>query len=184
VRARADRRAAPRAVPGDVVRAILVPVLTMALAGVVGGAVWAWWADPPRASDAASVDVELLLGRQFAVDGRYAITGVLLGLAVGGVLAWVLRHSGWLLVVGVGVGGGLAALESYALGLWWGPEPSDGAERGALLSGGIAVHVPGVFLSWPIGALLGLLLVVWLADRAGDLVAEPVHSELPGRGSR
>jgi hypothetical protein len=149
----------------------------MALAGVVGGAVWAWWADPPRTSDAPSVDIELLLGRQFAVDGSYAITGVLLGLAVGCVLAWALRRTGWLLVVGVGVGGGLAALVSYALGLWWGPEPSDGAERGALLSGGMAVHVPGVFLSWPIGALLGLLVVVWLADRAGDAAAGPALPE-------
>ncbi len=177
--ATAERRAAPRAVPEEALRAILVPVLTMALAGVVGGAVWALWAEPPRASDAASVDIELLLGRQFAVDGRYAITGVLIGLAVGSVLAWRLRHTGWLLVVGVGVGGGLASLESYVLGLWWGPEPSDGAERGALLSGGMAVHVPGVFLSWPIGALLGLLVVVWLADRAGDLAPEPAPSEPP-----
>jgi hypothetical protein len=171
VRATAHRRSA--------VGAVLVPVLVLALAGVAGGAVWAWWADPPRTSDAASVDVELLLGRQFDVDGRYAITGVLLGLAVGSALAWALRATGWLLVVGVGVGGGLAALDSYALGLWWGPEPSDGAERAALLSGGMVVHVPGVFLSWPIGALLGLLLVVWLADRAGDLAAEPALPELP-----
>jgi hypothetical protein len=104
---------------------------------------------------------------------------MLLGLAVGSALAWLLRYTGGVLVLGVGVGAGLAAAESYALGLWWGPEPSDGMERGALLSGGMVVHVPGVFLSWPIGALLGLLLVVWLADRAGDLAAGSALPELP-----
>jgi hypothetical protein len=172
-------RAGERAVVEEALVPVLVPVLVLALTGVAGGAIWTWWADPPGKSDATPSNVELLLGRQFDVDGRYAITGLLLGLAVGSALAWVLRHRGWWLVLGVGAGAGAAAAVSYGFGLVWGPGPGEGMKRGALLSGAMAVHAPGVFLAWPIGALSGLMLVVWLADRAGDLAAEPALPELP-----
>jgi len=161
---------------------VLVPVLALAAAGVVGAAIWAWWADPPAQSDATRTNAELLLGEQFAVDASYAFTGLAVGLAVGVALAWVLRRTGWLLVVGVTLGGVCAAAVSYELAQRWGPGPESGIERAALLSGALVVHIPGVFLSWPVGAHAGLLLVVWLTDRAEDLAAEPLLPDLP-RGS-
>jgi len=157
---------------------VLMPVAVLGAAGVAGGAIWAWWADPPARSEVTPGNVELLLGRQFSVDGGYATTGLVLGLAVGVGLGWMLRRTGWLLVVGLTVGGITAAAVSYGFGLLMGPAPEGDSARGELLSGGLAVHVPGVFLAWPVGALLGLLLVVWLTDRAADRAAEPALPEL------
>ncbi len=158
---------------------VLVPVLAFALAGVLGAAIWAWWADPPAKSEATPTNVELLLGRQFAVDASYAFIGLAVGLAVGALLALALRRTGWLLVVGVTLGGVAAAAVAYELGMRWGPSPAGSTKADELLSGALVVHVPGVFLSWPVGALAGLLLVVWLTDRAEDLAAEPALPDLP-----
>jgi len=155
-----------------VVLGVLVPVLVLALSGVAGGAVWARWADPPSRAEATATNVELLLARQFSVDGSYAAVGALLGLVAGAALAWRLRRVGWPLVVGVSLGGAAAAVVSFGLGLLWGPQPRPGSDRGAWLSGGLWVHVPGVYLAWPVGAVLGLLVVVWLSDRAVERAGE------------
>ena len=155
------------------VLALLVPVVVLGAAGVAGGAIWAGWADPPARSEATRHNLEMLLARQFPVDGRYALTGLALGFVVGVALAWALRHGGWLLVVGITVGGLMASTTSYLLGLAWGPQPEGDGERGDLLSGALTIHVPGVLLSWPVAALLGCLLVVWLTERAQDRAAEP-----------
>jgi hypothetical protein len=103
---------------------------------------------------------------------------VVLGLVAGTALAWRLRSVGWPLVVGVSLGGAAAAAVSYGVGMLWGPEPSPGTERGAWLSGGMSVHAPGVYLTWPVSAVLGLLVVVWLTDRAGDRAGEGKVTEL------
>ena len=147
---------------------VLVPVVVLAMTGAAGGAVWVWWADPPARADATASNLALLLSRQFSVDGSYAVVGVVLGLVAGTALAVRLRAVGWLLVVGVSLGGAAAAAVSYGVGLLWGPEPGPGTDRSAWLSGSLSVHAPGVYLAWPVGAVLGLLVVVWLTDRAAS----------------
>jgi hypothetical protein len=163
------------------VLALVAPVVVLGVAGLAGGAIWTWWADPPAESEArrANADVELLLARQFPVDGSFAITGLAVGFVVGVALAWALRHTGWLLVVGITLGGLVATTTSYLVGVIWGPGPEAGSERGELLSGALSIHAPGVLLSWPVSALLGAVLVVWLSDRAADRAAEPTLPELP-----
>lgn len=151
---------------------MLVPVAVLAMTGVAGGAIWVWWADPPARADATSSNLALLVDRQFSVDGSYGVVGVVLGVVAGTALAWRLRSVGWLLVVGVSLGGAAAAAVSYGVGLLWGPDPSHGTDRSAWLSGGMSVHAPGVYLAWPVGALLGLLVVVWLTDRPVDQAGE------------
>ena len=93
--------------------ALVVPVVVLGAAGVAGGAIWTWWADPPAEREATRANVELLLARQFPVDGSYAITGLAVGFVAGVVLAWALRHTGWLLVVGITLGGLVATTTSY-----------------------------------------------------------------------
>jgi hypothetical protein len=157
---------------------VLVPIAVLAMTGVAGGAIWVWWADPPARADATASNLALLVAHQFSVDGSYAVVGVVLGLVAGTALAWRLRSVGWPLVVGVSLGGAAAAAVSYGVGMLWGPEPSPGTERSAWLSGGMSVHAPGVYLTWPVSAVLGLLVVVWLTDRAGDRAGEGKVTEL------
>ena len=156
---------------------VLVPIAVLATTGVPGGAIWVWWADPPARADATASNLALLVAHQFSVDGSYAVVGAVLGLVAGTALAWRLRSVGWPLVVGVSLGGAAAAAVSYGVGLLWGPEPSPGTARSAWLSGGLSVHAPGVYLAWPVGAVLGLLVVVWLTDRAAERVGDRELSE-------
>ncbi len=158
---------------------VVVPVLVLTLAGVVGGALWVWWADPPDAADITPATAELELGQLFGVEVRYAVIGLLVGAVAGAVLTWRLRTWGWVLVVGVTVGSGAAAAVSYWLGVWWGPEPVTGLTRTDLLSGALVITTPGLYLSWAIGALAALWLVVWAVDRGIDRVDEPSLPDLP-----
>jgi len=166
-----SRRAA---VPG-----VVVPVLALAVAGVLGGALWAWWADPPSRADVTPTNAELVLGQLFGVEVRYAAIGLLLGALTGAVLAWRLRAHGWVLVAGVTLGSGVAATVSYWLGVWWGPGPVAGFARTDLLSGALVIYAPGLYLAWPLGALAALWLVVWAVDRGLDRIEEPSLPDLP-----
>ena len=47
---------------------VVVPVLAFTAAGVVGGALWAWWADPPDQNDITPATAELELGQVFGVE--------------------------------------------------------------------------------------------------------------------
>jgi hypothetical protein len=158
---------------------VVVPVLVLTVVGVLGGALWAWWADPPKQTETTPYTAELELGRLFGVEARYTVLGLVLGGLVGAGLAWRLRSQGWVLVVGVTLGAGAAATVSYWLGVWWGPDPVAGLARADLLSGALVITVPGLYLSWPVGALLALWLVVWAADRHPDRSDEPSLSDLP-----
>lgn len=168
--------ASSRPTPRTLLLAVLVPVLTLAAAGVVAAALWAWWADPPVPADVTPENVELQLGSLFGVELRYAALALLLGGVAGGALTVPLRRSGWVLVVGMAAGGAVAAAVSYWLGVWWGPSPAAGSERSDLLSGGLVLTADGLFLAWPVAALAGCWFVSWWLDR--DQIASS-GSELP-----
>ena len=94
--------------------------------------------------------------------------GLALGAVVAAALTLALRRVGWMLVVGITLGAIAAAVVSSRLGVWWGPQPPSGVERGDLLSGALVVMAKGLFLSWPVGALAALWLVVWAVERRDD----------------
>jgi hypothetical protein len=129
---------------------VLVPIAVLAMTGVAGGAIWVWWADPPARADATASNLALLVAtssRWTAAMRSWEWCSVS---SPGTALAVRLRSVGWPLVVGVSLGGAAAAAVSYGVGMLWGPEPSPGTERGAWLSGGMSVHAPGVYLTWPV----------------------------------
>lgn len=174
----------PRRVTRAFALALLLPVVVLGLAGAVGGAVWAWWADPPVATDVTPANAELQLGRLLGVELRYAAVALLLGLVVGVLVAVPLRRLGWPLVVGVALGGLAAAAVSYWLGVWWGPPPAEGLAREDLFSGALVITIRGLFLSWSVAAVAGCWLVAWALDRdpvpAG---ADLPELERPGRAN-
>lgn len=146
--------------------AVLLPVAVLALAGVGGGALWAWWADPPAQSELTQQNYNVLIGQLFGVELRYAAVALVLGLLAGVVLAVPLRHLGWPLVVGAALGGLAAAAVSYWLGVWWGPSPAPGLSRDRdLFSGALVLTTRGLYLAWPVAAVAGCWLVAWALDR-------------------
>lgn len=149
-----------------------MPTLALALAGLLGGVLWAWWAEPaaytvtPRAT---FLDEEQL-GRVFGVEARYAMVGLVGGFVVAVATSTWLRRAGWLLVVGMAVGGAAAAVLSYALGVRLGPGPVEQAATnsspGDSLAAPLEVQTYGFFLAWVVGALAGLLLAMIATDRS------------------
>lgn len=156
--------------------ALLVALVVLAGAGVLGGLVWSWWADPAVYTvtrEGTFLDEEQL-GRLFGIEARYGLIGVVGGFVVAALLAVWLHRAGWRLVVGVVSGAAVAAVGSYVLGVALGPgvdvEAARSAEPGDVVAVELAVHTAGLFLAWPVGALAGLLVGVWAIDR-------PAHRE-------
>lgn len=165
---------------------VVVPLVLFSLVGVFGGLVWSWWADPATFTVAARQTVmgEEQLGRLFGVEARYAVVGLAGGALVAAGLGVWLRRSGWLLVVGVLGGSGLAALLSYRVGVRFGPDEAaataDAASPGDTVAAPYEVLTAGLFFCWTVGALAGLAVSVWLADRdptepAGSSPIEPAR---------
>ena len=177
----------PAGIPTRIARpwpGVVVPLVLFSVVGVLGGLVWAWWADPATFTVAGRQTVmgEEQLGRLFGVEARYTVVGLAGGALVAAGLGVWLRRSGWLLVVGVLGGSGLAALLSYWVGVWLGPDDAAAAADAASPDDTVAapyeVETVGLFFCWTVGALAGLAVAVWLADRdpaepAGSSPTEP-----------
>ena len=152
-------------------RGVVVPLVVFPLLGVLGGVVWAWWADPATFTVARRQTFmgEEQLGRLFAVEADYAVVGLVGGFVVAAGLGGWLRWSGWRLVIGVLAGSGLAALVSYRVGVAVGPgdlaAAAEAAAPGDAVPQPYEVQTPGLFFCWTLGALAGLVVVVWLLDR-------------------
>lgn len=152
-------------------RGVLVPLAVLPVAGVAGGALWAWWADPAAFMVTrlqTSMDEEQL-GRFFGVEVQYAVIGLATGFLVAAALSGWLRRSGWPLVVGVALGALAAAAVSYWVGVALGPpdveQAAATAAPGDAIPVPLEVQTPGLFLAWVVGALAGLVLVVSVTDR-------------------
>ncbi len=154
-----------------VVRGVLLPTGVLATAGALGGVVWAWWSEPASFAVARGRTYmdEAQLGMLFGVEARYGVVGLIGGFVVALGLAPVLRRTGWVLVLGVLLGAAVAAAVSYAVGVQLGPQaPEDaaaGPAPGDLLAAPYVVETYGLFCSWAVGALAGIVVAVGLADR-------------------
>ena len=88
------------------------------------------------------------------------------------VLMWWRRRDPLLMVILLALGGGLAAWLMVQAGLWLGPEPELTALRdlkeGAEVSMQLKLHAPGMVWIWPIAAVLGALLQLWVLAKPED----------------
>ncbi|MEU6382957.1 AAA family ATPase [Streptomyces bauhiniae] len=147
------------------VREAVVVAVAVALSGVLLGLLW-WWLAPhvPLVGETTDRSWVVYLkdteGEQAAgVDGTFTLLGLAFGL-ISAVVVFLLRRRGGVpLVVGLGVGGLLASLLAWRLGVWLGPT-SDVIAHAKAVGAGVTFPAPlrlgakGALLAWPLGALL------------------------------
>jgi hypothetical protein len=152
----------------------LASMLGGVVAGFAGGAVWAAVADPPMA---LVTKQGVFFGSEVGYDHRVAVTlwflvvGILGGVAAGVVVGWLGRKHGPAAVVAAvlmsAVASGLSAWSGIHV---FGPNVDDalaGASPGDQVKTALSITSDVAYLGWPIGALLGVLLItaVWPTDR-------------------
>jgi hypothetical protein len=152
----------------------LVVAMWFGVAGLVGALVWWQVTTLPkltRTGDSASQAPNQLVG-QVGIDSWYFVVAAVAGLVSGIVLMWWRRRDPLLMVIMLTLGGGLAAWLMVRAGLWLGPEPELTALRdlkeGAQVSMQLKLHATGMVWIWPISAVLGALLQLWVLAKPED----------------
>ena len=160
------------------VRDVAVVLAWFVVAARLGALLW-WqitpWAEYTRTATNAEMG-EDQLGRQVSADGWFFMIGGVGGLISGVALSLLRRRDPVATVVLVTLGGLLATWLMLRVGLWLGPaNPKD-----------VLAHVPvghkvplqlktsadGVLFTWPLGALLGAIAVLWSSDERHRVQAD------------
>lgn len=147
------------------VREAAVVTLAVALGGVLLGLLW-WWLAPhvPLVGDVVDKSWVVYLsdseGEQaIGVDGTFTLLALAFGVVSAlAVFLWR-RRGGVPLVVALGVGGLLASLLAWRLGVWLGPEQDVIAHarqvgKGVTFSAPLKLGAKGALLTWPLAALI------------------------------
>lgn len=121
-------------------------------------------------------------GRFFIAEGLFAVLA-----AASGVLAALLvrrwtREIGWPVVVALAVGGALASLAAWRVGVWLGPDDPTGltTATGVLAEQPLRLHADGLLLVWSIASVLVALLTLLAdADADADVGADVAGSRAP-----
>lgn len=160
------RRTLPIAPVIDLVASAMV----FAALAVAGAFVWRAMSDLPvftRSAQGALMD-QVQLAKTIGIDGWFFTIGALGGLVGGAVLMLVRRSRPILMVVLLAAAGALASWLMVQVGLHLGPDNPDAVLRSAAQG----THVPvqlrtmahSVEFAWPLGGLLGGLLVLLLVS--------------------
>ncbi|MBK3642700.1 AAA family ATPase [Streptomyces sp. MBT33] len=178
------------------VREAAVVTVAVALGGVLLGLLW-WWLAPhvPLVGDVVDKSWVVYLsdseGEQaIGVDGTFTLLALAFGVVSAlAVFLWR-RRGGVPLVVALGVGGLLASLLAWRLGVWLGPEQDVIAHarqvgKGVTFSAPLKLGAKGALLTWPLAALivhLGLTALFGPRDpepyQQGSLPKDPYGAPL------
>jgi hypothetical protein len=152
---------------GGALSDVLVVLGSMLVLGLVCGLLWWLLVNPAEFTKmrAGGAMGEVQLGRRFDVDGWYVVLGLLGGLVAGVALMWWRSRDALLTAGLLVVGAVLAATVTAVVGRLLGP----GDPQARLEAARIGAHVPvrlvvdawTAYLAWPIGVLVGALLVLW-----------------------
>ncbi|MGW3116329.1 AAA family ATPase [Streptomyces sp. NPDC001107] len=147
------------------VREAAVVTVAVAVAGALLGVLW-WWLAPhvPLVGDVVDKSWVVYLsdseGEQaIGVDGTFTLLAVAFGaVSALGVFFWR-RRGGVPLAVALGVGGLLASLLAWRLGVWLGPSQDVIAHakevgKGVVFSAPLKLGAKGALLAWSLAALV------------------------------
>ncbi|MBZ5736829.1 hypothetical protein [Nocardioides mangrovi] len=150
---------------GALLQGVLV-VAVLAVVGALAGVVWQWLWTPPSGLVVNHDWVPLNaieLQQEFSATGWYVVVGVVAGLLAGVVAALLLDAAPLLTLAGVLVGAALGAWLMSVVGIALGPADPEvlakTAEEGVHLPMALAVTGKSPYLAYPVGALLGVIMV-------------------------
>lgn len=179
------------------VREAAVVTVAVALGGVLLGLLW-WWLAPhvPLVGDIVDKSWVVYLadseGEQaIGVDGTFTLLALAFGVVSAlAVFLWR-RRGGVPLVVALGVGGLLASLLAWRIGVWLGPQQDVIAHarqvgKGVTFSAPLKLGAKGALLTWSLAALIvhvGLTALFGPRDpepyQQGPLPKDPYGAPLP-----
>lgn len=141
-------------------REAAVIAVAVTVGGVLLGLLWNWLAPRvPLVADEKSVFLKEIEGEQaIGADGAFILLALAFGALSGLVVFLVRRRGGLPLVVGLALGGALASVVAWRLGILVGPG-GDVVARAKAAGPGVTFDAPlelnalGALLAWPIAAL-------------------------------
>jgi hypothetical protein len=163
-----DGESGRRAVRREVRDAVAVTVL-LVLCGILLGLLWLWLAPRvPLVSDGSAIYLKDSEGEQaIGADGWFTLLGLGFGVVAGGAAFLWRRHGGVGVVVGLAVGGVLASLLAWRVGVWLGP-PQNVIAHAKQIGPNKVFYAPlelrakGALLAWPIAAVAVFLALTAL----------------------
>lgn len=158
-----------------------VVAAAVTLLGVALGLLWLWLAPRvPLVSDGDAVFLKNSEGEDaIAADGTFVLIAVALGaLSAAGVFLFR-RRGGIALVIALAVGGLLASLLGWGMGVWLGPsqdvvEHARRVGEGVTFDAYLQLRAKGALLAWPLTAMVVHLgLTALFAPRDPEPVPDP-----------
>lgn len=152
--------------PVQDVRAGALAMVLVAVGGLLLGVLWVWLA--PRVeliSDGRAIYLKDSESEApIAADGWFTLLGGGLGAVSGALVFWRFRKGGIGIVIGLAVGGLLAALIGMWLGMALGPSDDVVARAkeigaGKVFDAPLELQAKAALLAWPAGALIAHLLL-------------------------
>lgn len=150
-----------------VVRDVAVVLAWFVVAAVIGALVW-WKVTPLAEYTRTATNAEMgedQLARQVSADGWFFAIGLVGGLVSGVALLLLRRRDPVVTVVLVAVGALLGAWLMLRVGLWLGPANPKDVLRDVAVGHKVPLQLKtsaaGVDFSWPLGALIGAVAVLW-----------------------
>lgn len=141
-------------------RQAAVILVAVAAAGVLLGLLWLWLAPRvPLIADSQAVYLKDSEGEQaIGVDGTFTLLALGFGVLSAAVVFLLRRRGGAPLVVALAVGGVLAGVIAWRLGVWLGPT-QDVVAHAKQVGQGVSFDAPlelkakGALLAWPVAAM-------------------------------
>ncbi|HET6563264.1 MAG TPA: hypothetical protein VFG72_15425 [Marmoricola sp.] len=174
-----DSPADPPVATAAVVRDVLVVLAAFLVAAVAVGLVWPQLVEPVTVTrtEAGLSTGEVALSHQFDQDAWYSLLGGGTALVLGVLLTLWRRTREIATLVVVVLGALLAAWVSSVIGTAVGPEPAEvvlaDAEVGTTAPEHVEVTADSAYLAWPLGAVLGSVVVLWAPSRRGEQEQPP-----------
>ncbi|MCL2555167.1 MAG: ABC transporter permease [Actinomycetia bacterium] len=167
----------------EIARGALIALL-VAVCGVALGLLWLWLAPRiPMISDGQAVYLKDTEGEEaIGADGTFAAIAAVLGLVTAVLVFWRYRRGGVSVVVGLALGGLLASVIGWRIGVWLGPPTDIVAHAKAVgpkkvFDGPLELRAKSALVAWSAVAMLAHLC---LTSAFGPRDPDPVPKAAPG----